>query len=137
MFRESFFKNNILILCSLDNHQCYAEYLKDVPGIIFQKQHPDFIHVHWMNAIAIEPKEFGHTKDQLINYLEDHGVDTRLLFSGMHRQSSLKDYGCNMSGDYPVTDWLTANGLYLPSASSLQEDTISYICELIKKFQSI
>jgi len=27
----------------IHNHQCYAEYLKDVPGIIFQKQHPDFM----------------------------------------------------------------------------------------------
>jgi len=117
------------------NHQYYAEFLRDVPGIIFQKQPPDFLHVHWMNAIAIEPKEFGRTKDQLIVYLKENRIDTRLLFSGMHRQPSLIDYGCDVSCDYPITDWLTTNGLYLPSASSLQEETIYYICELIRKFQ--
>lgn len=116
------------------NHTLYEQYLKDIPGIIFQKKHPKAVSVEWMNAIVIQPQEYGHTKDELIAYLKANGVDTRLLFMGMHRQKSLSDYGCDCSGEYPVCDWLSENGLYLPSASSLTEDKIIRICELIQSF---
>jgi perosamine synthetase len=116
------------------NHAIYERYLKEVPGIVFQKKHPKAISVEWMNAIVIQPQEYGHTKDELITHLKANGVDTRLLFMGMHRQKSLSDYGCDCSGEYPVCDWLSENGLYLPSASSLTEDKIIRICELIQSF---
>lgn len=115
----------------IHNHALYEQYLKDVPGIIFQKKHPKALSVEWMNAIVLNPDEYGHTKDELIAYLKTHGVDTRLLFNGMHRQKSMMNYGCDCSGEYPVCDWLSENGLYLPSASSLTEEEIKDICDLI------
>jgi len=87
-----------------------------------------------MNAIVVDSKQYGHSKDELILFLKEHGVDTRLLFTGMHRQKALLDVGCNSSGQYPVSDWLTENGLYLPSASNLTEEKIHFICKLISKF---
>jgi perosamine synthetase len=116
------------------NHSLYQKYLEDVPGIIFQKNHPLAISVEWMNAILVDQKLYGHTKEELIAFLKENNVDTRLLFTGMHRQKSLLDFGCNGSGIYPVCDWLTENGLYLPSASNLTEETIASICRLIKDF---
>jgi len=116
------------------NHDLYEKYLRDVPGVIFQEKHPKALSVEWMNAIVIDSDKYGHTRDELIVYLKEQGVDTRLLFNGMHRQKALLDYGCDCTGEYPVCDWLSENGLYLPSASSLKEESILYICNLIKKF---
>lgn len=121
----------------IKNDTLYRQYLSDTPGIIFQKILPQAVSVCWMNAIVIEPRIYGHTKDELIDYLRKNGIDTRLLFNGMHRQPSLEKYGCDTSGKYPVCDWLTENGLYLPSASNLTEETIQRICSLIKDFQNI
>ena len=118
----------------VNNHALYEEYLKDVPGIIFQLKHPEAFSVEWMNAIVVNPVEYGYTKDELIAHLKSCGVDTRLLFNGMHRQKSLQDYGCDCSGDYPVCDWLSENGFYLPSASNLSEEKIRFICETIRNF---
>lgn len=118
------------------NNQLYRKYLADVPGIIFQKNLPQAENVCWMNSIVIDPAVYGHTKDELIAHLKENGIDTRLLFNGMHRQPSLKDFGCDCSGSYPVSDWLTENGFYLPSASSLKEDTIKMICEIISSFKN-
>jgi perosamine synthetase len=87
-----------------------------------------------MNTIVLDPALYGHTKDELIAYLRENNVDSRLLFNGMHRQKSLLDFGCDCSGEYPICDMLTENGFYLPSASSLNEDTICAICQLIKDF---
>lgn len=116
------------------NNSYYRQFLSDVPGIQFQTLSEEYVNVAWMNAIVVDPQMYGHTKDELIAFLKENGVDTRLLFVGMHRQPCLKNAGADCTGEYPVTDWLTENGLYLPSASSLSEDDIKYICQLIASF---
>ncbi len=121
----------------IKNNVLYRKYLKAVPGIIFQPLHADYLNVSWMNSILIDPEKFGHTKDELIAYLKQNGIDTRLLFNGMHNQKSLVDFGCDCTGEYPVSDWLTENGLYLPSASNLAEKQIHEICKLISDFQKL
>lgn len=118
----------------IKNNALYREFLKDIPGIRFQPLHPDYLNVSWMNAIVIDPAKYGHTKDELIVHLKANGIDTRLLFNGMHNQNSLIDYGCDCSGLYPVSDWLTQNGLYLPSASNLGVEEIKGICDIIAEF---
>lgn len=119
------------------NHKLYRELLNDVPGIIFQSEpSDDCIDVCWMNTIVIEPGIYGRTKDDLIAHLKENGIETRLLFTGMHKQKALIDYGCDASGDYPVCEWLTNNGFYLPSGSNLLEEQIEYICNLIKGFKA-
>ena len=118
------------------NHQLYKKYLSGVPGILFQSEpYKDCVDVCWMNTIVINSKEYGHTKDELIAYLKENEIDTRLLFTGMHKQKALQDFGCDCSGDYPVCEWLTENGFYLPSASSLTEDQIKKICDLIISYK--
>lgn len=119
----------------IKNANLYMRYLSDVPGITFQKDEPDSLNVHWMNTIVIDPKIYGHNKDELIAHLKANNIDTRLLFQSMSKQKSLKDFGCDCSGTYPVTDWLSDNGFYLPSASSLTEEQIKYICNVIKEFK--
>lgn len=118
----------------INNHKKYEEFLSGVPGIIFQKIHPEALSVQWMNAILIDPVIYGKTKEELVVELKRHGIDTRLLFNGMHRQKSLNDYGCDVSGTYPVSDRLSENGLYLPSASNLPEEKIRFICDTIRNF---
>lgn len=117
------------------NHQLYRKYLSGTPGITFQSEpDADCIDVCWMNTIVINPQLYGHTKDELILHLKENGIDTRLLFTGMHRQKAMKDYGCDCSGDYPVCEWLTENGFYLPSSSSLTESQIKDICDVINSY---
>ena len=118
----------------MHNNELYRRCLADVPGIRFQTVLPQAECVSWMNTIVLDPARYGHTKDELIAYLRENNVDSRLLFNGMHRQKSLLDFGCDCSGEYSVCDLLTENGFYLPSASSLTEDTICAICQLIKDF---
>jgi perosamine synthetase len=117
------------------NSKLYMKYLDGVPGIVFQKTRIDVVNVFWMNVILVNSDEFGSTKDELIAELRSKNIDSRLLFLGMNRQPSLKDYGCDTSGSYPVSDYLHQNGLYLPSASNLSEDKIIRICNVIKEFQ--
>ena len=119
----------------IKNNRLYKEFLKDVEGIAFQKDEENSLNVCWMNAILINPKKYGHTKEELIEHLRENNIDTRLLFAGMHRQKCLVDFGCDCNGDYPNTDNLTQNGLYLPSASNLAKQDIERICGIIRDFR--
>lgn len=121
--------------CRQRNNALYRKYLSGVEGIRFQTVLPQAESVSWMNTIVIDPKVYGHTKDELIAHLKENGIDTRMLFNGMHRQPSLLKFGCDCSGEYPVSDWLTKNGFYLPSASSLTEEQIERICKTIVDFE--
>lgn len=117
------------------NHQLYKKYLSDVPGILFQSEpDKDCVDVCWMNTIVIDPAKYGRHKDELIAHLKENEIDTRLLFTGMHKQKAMMDYGCDCSGEYPVCEWLTENGFYLPSSSSLTEEQIKFICGIISNF---
>lgn len=120
----------------IKNHQLYKKYLSGVEGIRFQSEpSEDCVDVCWMNTIVIDPVKYGHTKDELIEHLKLKGIDTRLLFTGMHKQKAMLDYGCDCSGEYSVCEWLTENGFYLPSSSSLTEEKIQYVCNVISGFQ--
>lgn len=118
------------------NHQMYKQYLKEVPGVIFQSEPlEDCVDVCWMNTVVIDPVQYGHTKDELMAHLKERGIETRLLFTGMHKQKALLDYGCDGSGEYPVCEWLTENGFYLPSGSGLTEEQIMMISHTISDFR--
>lgn len=116
------------------NGQLYRQLLAAIPGIIQQREQPDGASVFWMNGLVVEPETYGRNRDELTAHLRDQGIDTRLFFNGMHRQPALRKFGCNCSGEYPVSDWLADNGFYLPSASSLTAPDIERICNIIRDF---
>jgi perosamine synthetase len=88
-----------------------------------------------MNAVLIIPELYGKTKDELIAFLKENEIETRLFFQGMHKQKSLIKFGCNTVGTYPTTEWLSEHGFYLPSGSALTESDIARICDLITAFK--
>lgn len=116
------------------NHNLYKEYLTECKGIVFQEDTRESLNVNWMNTVVVNPSQYGHTKDELVAHLKEKGVDTRLLFQGMAKQKSLRDYGCDCGGEYPVTDMLSDNGFYLPSGSGLKREEIEMICKVIKNY---
>lgn len=118
------------------NASLYEKLLMDIPGVILQKTKEHVLNVHWMNSLVIEPKIYGRTRDELIRELKNNNIDTRLLFVGMHKQPALKKFGCDCTGSYPISEWLTENGFYLPSASNLTNETITEICRIIKDYQN-
>jgi perosamine synthetase len=120
--------------CRIRNNKLYKEYLKDCNGIIFQKDEDHTVNCNWMNAILVCPEQYGKTRDELIAFLERNGVETRLLFQGMHRQRALMGF-YHDADMYPITDWISECGFYLPSGSGLVKSDIAKICDLILSFK--
>lgn len=118
------------------NAYLYKKYLESIPGIVLQKTKENVLNVHWMNGVVVDLHKYGRTRDELIQELLNNNIDTRLFFVGMNKQPALANYGCDVSGNYPITDWLSQNGFYLPSGSNLSEEVIYNICDIIAKFRA-
>lgn len=115
------------------NGKLYRSLLSEIPGIRLQGDVPGGESVFWMNGLCVTPR-YGRSRDELASRLREQGIDTRLFFNGMHRQPALQKYGCRSSGDWPVSDELADNGLYLPSASALSPEDIHRVCENVRQF---
>lgn len=110
--------------------QSYSVHLSDVPGLNLPIEHPWAKNVFWMYAITVQP-EFGASRDKLSAHLLEKGIDTRTFFCPMNQQPCLTGISGFRNVPCPVADGLWETGLYLPSAPSLAEEKIKYICDTI------
>jgi perosamine synthetase len=115
--------------------QTYNTFLTNMPGIQCPPELPWAKNVYWMYAVVIQP-EFGLTRDQFAQHLLRNGIDTRTFFCPINQQPFLREQPGFRDVACPVADRLWERGLYLPSGNSLDEDTIRFICEIIRKARS-
>jgi len=66
---------------------------------------------------------------KLISHLESRGIGARTLFMPMHFQPA---YGSKEH--FPITEELFRTGVCLPSAPSLKQEDINYVCEEITNY---
>jgi perosamine synthetase len=112
--------------CRRSNAVRYNALLKGQRGITIPPEAPWTSSSYWMYSILIGD-DFGMGRDEVMKRLKSAGIETRSFFVSMHRQPALAKYGCDVSGQYPVTDELARTGLYLPSTSGLSDAQIARI----------
>ena len=84
--------------------------------------------VYWMYSILVEDS-FRLSRKELMERLEEDGVETRTFFYPVHVQPIYRKLGASRS--FPAADLLSARGMNLPSGNDLKEDEITYVCEKI------
>ena len=118
-------KSNRFIQRKKENQQLFKLLLKEVNQIKVFNFNPKGDIVPHRNII------FVPEASKLIAYLVENGVGARTLFMPMHSQPCY-----NHEKDFPITEKLFKKGVCLPSAPSLTNDDIEYICNLIKNYYS-
>jgi perosamine synthetase len=114
--------------CRRSNAVRYNALLTGQKGITIPPEAPWTSSSYWMYSILISD-DFGMSRDQVMTRLKAAGIETRSFFVSMHRQPALAKYGCDVSGQYPVTDELSRTGLYLPSTSGLTDAQIARVAK--------
>jgi perosamine synthetase len=109
----------------------YNHYLSDVPGIRLPQEAAWAKSVYWMYALVIKP-EFGMTRDLLMEWLYERGIDSRTFFCPMNQQPCLESLPGFRKLPCPVADRLWETGLYLPSTYTLKERQVEEIARLIR-----
>jgi perosamine synthetase len=87
---------------------------------------------YWMYAVVVSESS-GFTGDSLSHRLRGLGVDTRPFFLGMHRQPALRRLGLFEGEEYPVSDRLATQGIYLPSGTALTPLQAEQVCGAVRE----
>ncbi|MDR0795486.1 MAG: DegT/DnrJ/EryC1/StrS family aminotransferase, partial [Tannerella sp.] len=114
------------------NNQYYRIHLSNIEGITFQTEpSPDFFSNYWLTSITINPlKTNGITREDIRLALEKANIESRPLWKPMQLQPVFSS--CPYYGE-KVSENLFTNGVCLPSGSSLTENELERVVDVIQK----
>lgn len=110
----------------------YTERLSGIPGLKLPVEQPWARHVYWMYAVELDDST-GLNASQFAENLLEREVQTRPFFVGMHDQPVLRDLGLFEDEEYPISDRISRQGLYLPSGMALTESQLDQVCEVVRE----
>ncbi len=108
----------------------YRDGLADLPGIELMPQAEYGLHTNWLSCFLIDEREFGCSRDDLIEALNAEGIESRPVWKPMHMQPLYQ--GCECYGGAVGTD-LFMRGICLPSSSSLSDQELLYVINAIRR----
>ncbi|MFN3528132.1 MAG: DegT/DnrJ/EryC1/StrS family aminotransferase [Candidatus Altarchaeaceae archaeon] len=73
-------------------------------------------------------------RDQLVNFLNQNGIDTRDLFASIPTQTPGYRFLGYKKGDFPVSEYIGENGIHIGVHQEITDEDIEYIGNLIRKF---
>jgi len=112
------------------NFDLYREALEDVPGIAFMPEAAYGRSNRWLTCITVEPQEFGASREDIRLALEAENIEARPVWKPMHLQPVFAS--CRRRGGDTAAE-LFDKGLCLPSGSSLAEEDLGRVVEVIVK----
>ena len=110
----------------------YRARLGGMAGIEFVAIRPGDTSSHKDFSIAVDPGEFGATRDDLRRALALRGIETRTYYDPpCHRQTAFRRFHEGRD-DLRVTDMLSARSLSLPIGPHVDAAVIDEVCETIE-----
>ena len=91
--------------------------------------------IYWVYGILLK-KNSTISIEKLIKKLKIYKIETRNFFFPLHKQPILKKMGYFKKTKLPVSEYLSKNGIYLPSGLSLTLTQQNYVIKSIKKIFS-
>lgn len=76
----------------------------------------------------------GFTRDEIVNYLEKNGIETRTLFSSMPTQCDGFKYLGYKEGDFPNAEYIGNNGFHVGVHQDLKKEHLDYFLTHVGKF---
>ena len=105
--------------------QRYNKFLKK--NILFQNQIKNTLSTYWLVTILVKNKK---TKNDLQKYLNKNNIETRPIFTPMHKLKMYRDRANNFKNSEKIYNL----GISLPSYPELKIKDIDFICSKINNF---
>lgn len=77
------------------------------------------------------------TRNQLVDYMEKSGIDTRNLFLSMPTQCQGFEFLGYRPGEFPVAEYMGRNGIHIGVHQDIGEKEIDYVMEMISNFLTV
>lgn len=115
-------------------HGIYADALRDNP-VVSVHTNPDntFNSNYWLSTILLDDAS-PVSADDLRQKLASHNIETRLLWRPMHMQPVYEDAPAYVNS---VSERLFDHGLCLPSSTTLSDEQIQYVAQLINRYTAL
>ena len=109
----------------------YYNNFKSNENILIQpKELPYAKNIYWVYGIVLKKNSLKY-KIEIQKKLLKHGIDTRPFFWPMHKQDIFKKLNFFKKEKYPVSEYLSNNGFYIPSGIDLTKKELKYISDTI------
>lgn len=108
----------------------YAKRLRGVEGLQLNQEAPDVRSTFWLVTAMVDPS-YKLNKEALVNRLVEQKIAGRPFFYPLSSMPTFAQYcrGKRMSKINPISYELSPYGVCLPSAGSLTESDVDYVCE--------
>jgi dTDP-4-amino-4,6-dideoxygalactose transaminase len=107
----------------------YSDGILAIPGVRTQAVDSEDLSTYKDFTIAIDSRDFGVSRDQLVTALSAEGIDTRNYFDPpVHRQDS---HASRSPSVLPVTDAVSKTVVSLPLYPALSDAVVDQIVEII------
>jgi perosamine synthetase len=113
----------------------YRAQLSNVSGVGFQPVAEWAEPAPWLFCITVDAAAYGRSRDELMQYLASHGIDSRPFFMPLHRLPPFREQSKQRHETLPVTDQVAATGLNLPTYGALRDDQVDFIAGVIRDGQ--
>ena len=107
----------------------YRQRLVDIPGLGLQPVAPWAEVTPWLFCVTVDADRFGRSRDQVMAWLQQDGIDTRPFFIPIHQLPPYADH--QTRGVFPEADRLGACGLNLPTFTGMKDEQVDRICETL------
>ena len=108
----------------------YRSRLEKVKGIMLNKMQKEVTRNYSYFPILIDETEYGKTRNEVYNVLEDNNIVARKYFYPL-----ISDFECYrnnyFSSDTPVAKYVSERVLTLPMYADLSPNTVQLICDII------
>ncbi len=105
-------------------YRMYRDQLEDVPGVSLIPTNLQNTSPWFMDVLVQDGR-----REELAAYLKERAIGTRPFYPALHSQPV---YG--RDGRYPNAESVSRQGLWLPSSSRLEDQTVRRICTEIRGF---
>lgn len=129
IYEEIIQKRRKNLLSMIDKFGKFATYL-----VTIEEEPHEKIGPHAFPIIIQEGAPF--TRNQLVHYLENNGIDTRNLFSSMPTQCRGFAFLGHKLGSYPNAEYVGNHGVHIGVHQDIKEEHIEYFIDTVDKFLS-
>lgn len=111
----------------------YKEGLKDVPGVTLNADGKGVFNTYWMVTVILD-SSLGLKKEEFGKMLAEKKIDSRPYFYPLSQLPAYSHLESAKGADKrnPVAYELSPYGINLPSALSLTEEQVRFVCETIR-----
>jgi len=111
--------------------EMYNQKLAEIEEVQIPHISPNTTKMNWfVYVIRLDGKI---NRDNVIEYLNQDGVQCKPYFTPIHLQPFYKDIFGFKEGDFPITEDVSSRTIALPFFNNLKEEQIDYIVKKLKK----